>query len=433
MWRMIIAIAVLGMALSAPAAFGKAGGAEANLYLQPKRLVAIDGKRRLNLVCSGSGAPTVVFISGAGGSAADWRKVQPRLSKETRTCAYDRAGYGFSDAADRESDARNAVSDLYSLLKRASIQGPIVLVGHSVGGLYAELFAAEHTDEIAGLVLVDPSGLDDFFFIPRVLNAEEKAHENELFTTRPTELNHCVELARAGHAPGPGCASPVTGDPALDRVLKSQASTVGYWSAYRSEMLNVFPDAPLGPDSVITRQVTARPLELGDRPLILLKTPGGAPPGARGVWSRAVSLASAKRLVASSSRGKVVEVQSPHYVQLAYPDAVIEAVAEVMGKKLAAASQHAAIKLDDQTLQRLVGRYKLPSGTVVEITLTDGRLFAQFANQDRFEIFPESPTRVFWKIVDAQADFSVDASGHATMFTLHQNGSDHPALLIGQN
>jgi hypothetical protein len=104
-----------------------------------------------------------------------------------------------------------------------------------------------------------------------------------------------------------------------------------------------------------------------------------------------------------------------------------------MGKKLAAASQHAAIKLDDQTLQRLVGRYKLPSGTVVEITLTDGRLFAQFTNQDRFEIFPESPTRVFWKIVDAQADFSVDASGHATMFTLHQNGSDHPALLIGQN
>lgn len=100
--------------------------------------------------------------------------------------------------------------------------------------------------------------------------------------------------------------------------------------------------------------------------------------------------------------------------------------------KLPPPSQHAAIKLDESVLRRFVGRYQLGPATVVDVTLQDGRLFAQLTNQGRFEIFPESPTRVFWRVVDAQADFALDSSGHATMLTLHQNGRDLPAPLVRQ-
>jgi hypothetical protein len=95
-------------------------------------------------------------------------------------------------------------------------------------------------------------------------------------------------------------------------------------------MINFYPDAPLGADGVITRQVSAHPLAFDDRPLVLLKTPGRVPQGPRGDWLREVSRASAKRIAASSSHGRVIDVQSGHYVQLERPDVVIEAVTEVV-------------------------------------------------------------------------------------------------------
>jgi hypothetical protein len=96
-------------------------------------------------------------------------------------------------------------------------------------------------------------------------------------------------------------------------------------------MANFYPpDQPLGSESVTTSQVRAHPLALGDKPLILLHTPGGAPPGERGEWLRSASLAVAKTLVTASSRGKVVEVDSGHYIQLQHPEVVIGAVREAV-------------------------------------------------------------------------------------------------------
>jgi CubicO group peptidase (beta-lactamase class C family) len=84
--------------------------------------------------------------------------------------------------------------------------------------------------------------------------------------------------------------------------------------------------------------------------------------------------------------------------------------------------QHHEIAADNAALQGLVGRYQLAPQVVVEITFEDGKLYAQVTGQARFQVFPEAPHRVFWKVVDAQADFEVDTQGRATAMVLHQAG-----------
>ena len=125
-------------------------------YLHAQRLVDI-GSRRLNVYCMGTGSPTVVLDSGLGGSTWDWHAVQSDIARTTRVCSYDRAGMGFSDPAPAPRDAAAIVSDLHTLLSRAEIPGPYVLVGHSVAGLYVPLFADRFPQDVAGMVLIDPS------------------------------------------------------------------------------------------------------------------------------------------------------------------------------------------------------------------------------------------------------------------------------------
>jgi pimeloyl-ACP methyl ester carboxylesterase len=112
----------------APACAADLGPSE--VYAGPQRLVAVDGTRRLNLYCDGSGSPTVLLDAGSGISMAMWRRVQAEVVKVTRVCAYDRAGLGFSDAAGRPSRLSNIVDDLRRLVKAAPISTPFVYVGH---------------------------------------------------------------------------------------------------------------------------------------------------------------------------------------------------------------------------------------------------------------------------------------------------------------
>ena len=125
---------------------------------RPGKLVDIGAGRSLLLHCVGSGSPTVVLEAGFGGDASQWRDVQPGIGHATRTCAYDRAGFGFSAAPSGVRDARDEITDLRRLLARARIDPPYVVVGHSYGGVLARVFAHLHPTETAGLVLIDTMG-----------------------------------------------------------------------------------------------------------------------------------------------------------------------------------------------------------------------------------------------------------------------------------
>lgn len=88
-----------------------------------------------------------------------------------------------------------------------------------------------------------------------------------------------------------------------------------------------------------------------------------------------------------------------------------------------------AVEVDPAVLPGLAGDYLLAPAMVLTITAEDGRLFAQLTGQDRFEIFPESPTEFFYRVVDAQITFTLE-EGRATSLTLHQNGRSQPALRV---
>jgi pimeloyl-ACP methyl ester carboxylesterase len=115
------------------------------------------GGYRLHLNCTGSGSPTVVLQSGLGEFSASWARIAPAVGRNTRVCAYDRAGQGWSDDAPQVQDGLQAAADLHTLLERAGEDAPFVLVGHSIGGSYAMTYAARYPEQVAGMVLLDAS------------------------------------------------------------------------------------------------------------------------------------------------------------------------------------------------------------------------------------------------------------------------------------
>jgi pimeloyl-ACP methyl ester carboxylesterase len=122
----------------------------------PGRLVDI-GTHRLHLHCAGEGSPTVVLDAALGASSLSWSLVQPPVARVTRACAYDRAGFGWSDGGPLPRTAGRIADELYQLLRHGDVSGPYVLVGHSYGGLVMRLFASRHKDEVAGLILIEPA------------------------------------------------------------------------------------------------------------------------------------------------------------------------------------------------------------------------------------------------------------------------------------
>ena len=128
--------------------------------LPPGELVDIGG-RNIHLHIQGEGNPTVIFESGVAGSSPDWALVAPEVAKFTRVVSYDRAGLCWSDTTDAPPTARSAVEDLHKALDAKGVEGPFILVGHSLGGMLVRMFYYLHPEDVAGLVLVDPGHEDE--------------------------------------------------------------------------------------------------------------------------------------------------------------------------------------------------------------------------------------------------------------------------------
>ncbi len=293
----------------------------ASLYAVPGRRISADG-HRLNLVCLGSGRPVIVLDAGLGDWSPTWIAIQQRLASRTTVCAYDRAGYGFSNPASSPRTSDTIARELHDLLRAANLPAPYVLVGHSFGGLNVLAFTELYRRDVAGLVLVDGTAPD--VAIPAAVKAlmDDQLAAMQKCATAPRES--CFnELWGISSQPNNGVT------PQLLAAVKKQARTPAPYDAVVSEMQNLAESQ---------REVRTRTRSFGDLPLVVLTaTTHGEdqmPATLRASlqqfepeWRRAHM-----RIAALSTRGHYVLVQSGHYIQFDRPGVVIDAVNTVVSE-----------------------------------------------------------------------------------------------------
>ena len=153
-WLGRIAALIIGLMVFGAIYESRAEAADAKAYLPPGQLVDVGGYR-LHINCIGSGSPTVVIDSGQGDWSTSWGVVQQEVAKTTRICTYDRAGMGWSEPGPLPRDAAQFVKELHSLLQKANVPGPYVMVGHSLGGASVRVFVHDYPSDVAGVVLIE--------------------------------------------------------------------------------------------------------------------------------------------------------------------------------------------------------------------------------------------------------------------------------------
>jgi pimeloyl-ACP methyl ester carboxylesterase len=273
----------------------------------------------------------VLFESGFGGDSLAWYKVRPALARRYRTCAYDRAGAGFSDPAPAPRDGDAIARDLDQGLRAARIGGPFIVVGHSSGGLYARIFAALRPRDVVGFVLVDPS-------VPyqgRRL-AERFGPGAGSLQGLIDRAGRCLAAARAGALPSAdpvlkACAPAPGPDAAVNAARLKQARDPGKWIDQISELETLWTSTSV--------EAEASAPALRHKPLIVLTADGtyaGASPAARpaidAFWTELH-----QEVAALSSRGREERVEhSSHMMMFDRPDAIVAAIDDVAGQARAA-------------------------------------------------------------------------------------------------
>jgi len=322
-------VLLLGAAMEKPV---QAIDAAAAPYYHVHRLVKIADGRKLNLYCVGSGSPVVIFDYGWGGPPTAWEHIQPAIGRLTTACTYDRAGYGFSDAGPLPRDTSALVTDLHQLLEAAQLKPPYVFVGHSLAGLNGALFADRYLEQMAGMVLVDPAFAhqdEKFNAIPGV---------KEKFAASAPDYAECIAVAKSGQLPTDAkriedCLDRDTHDDATARAVKDQWDmSVDHWKTLKSEDESGKLFSHGG--DIDGAELDAARRDWRDLPLIVLtssdKHYAGFPvaqiPTMSALWKSGHD-----ELASRSTRGRNIVVPgSNHYIQLDHPDAVIQAIKQVL-------------------------------------------------------------------------------------------------------
>jgi pimeloyl-ACP methyl ester carboxylesterase len=171
---LLVVLLLLGVSLGAVMGPRKVGRRlERAWLLVTGHLIDVNG-HRIQLECRGSGSPTVVMDSGLNMTLDSWGKVPADVAAFTRVCTYNRSGLGYSDSGPKPRTSKTIVNELETLLVNGGIRGPYVLVGHSFGGLNVRLYASQHPDKVAGIVLIDASHENQYQLLAALKSEAER-------------------------------------------------------------------------------------------------------------------------------------------------------------------------------------------------------------------------------------------------------------------
>ena len=245
----------------------------------PKSRVAVVDRQKVTYGVSGTGLPTIVMISGAGGPMMGWYKLYPDLDRLGTVVVYDRPGVGDSPRAAVPQTGREAVATLHKLLRNIGARPPYVLVGHSFGGLHANLFARLHPGEVAGVVFLEATAPEDIGVMKDRQSATARALNGLLNALSSPDSNDEVSVERE----------------TVEQIRSAPA----------------FPDVP-----------------------VLVLSGGQTPPGwASDPRSLALRDLNQEGLARLSPRGRrMVAPGSGHFPQMSEPQRVLEAISRVVAE-----------------------------------------------------------------------------------------------------
>lgn len=292
----------------------------------------------MHLNCTGlsrSGEPTVILEAGASGFSVDWSLVQPQVSTFARVCSYDRSGSAWSDLGQAPHTMRQIVYELHTLLERAGIPAPYVLVGQSLGGRLIRLFASTYTGVVAGMVMVDAGHDDDLLFINGTLQREwETATGNSIppvKTSTPLRLNELPADAIRQIEAAARRMSASANDPPYDE-LPAAAQQARTWALSQASHYAANNSAFGGDETAamrVERLTTDYPL--GDMPLVVVTRGEAITTGPQAQEREQERVQQRGDLVRLSRQGKqVIAERSGHHIHIDQPELVVDAIREVV-------------------------------------------------------------------------------------------------------
>jgi pimeloyl-ACP methyl ester carboxylesterase len=304
---LIIVLAASGATYQAIMAAG-----DTKRYPPPGQLVDVGG-HRLHLYCVGEGSPTVVLDAGLGAFSLDWGAVQPGVAASTRVCAYDRAGLGWSEAGPRPRSPQQFADELHTLLTNGGIPGPYVLVAHSISGKTARLFASQHPNEVAGMVLIDArhESVDDH------LTPEQVAAED----TQQRHFQDMIKwMARFGLVRVLWAPAWPKMLPGSENLTPETRTAIGVLQARPRQIDNALAEGQGRMDSNGQLRNAA---PLGDKPLIVLAS-------AQNIdhlpdWKEAQQI-----MTGLSTNSRLIVAPSGHAIHFEQPALVVESVHQVL-------------------------------------------------------------------------------------------------------